>query len=74
MKSGLAVKFIENSKNELAAAITQSWNEQALECYAIGCDCQKCSLRNGQYSFKCQMPKVIDMLINIVGKPKINIA
>ncbi len=58
----------------LSASITQSWTEQALECYAIGCDCRKCSLRNGQYSFKCQMPKVIDVLINLIGKPKINIA
>ncbi len=74
MKTKLSEKFIQNSNNELSASITQSWTEQALECYAIGCDCQKCSLRNGQYSFKCQMPKVIDMLINIVGKPKINIA
>ena len=57
-----------------SSSITQSWTEQALECYSIGCNCKKCSLNNGNYSFKCQMPKVIDILINIIGKPKINTA
>ncbi len=58
----------------ISSSITQSWTEQALECYSIGCDCSKCSLRNGRYSFKCQMPKVIDILISIIGKPRINLA
>jgi len=57
-----------------SSSITQSWTEQALECYSIGCNCQKCSLKNGNYSFKCQMPKVIDSLINIIGKPQVNTA
>ncbi len=52
-------------------SITKSWTEQALECYSIKCDCSKCSLRNGGYSFKCQMPKVIDILVNVAGVPKI---
>ena len=52
-------------------SITKSWTQQALECYSIKCDCSKCSLRNGGYSFKCQMPKVIDILVNVAGVPKI---
>ena len=51
-------------------SITKSWTEQALECYSIKCDCSKCSLRNGGYSFKCQMPKVIDILVNVAGVQK----
>lgn len=55
----------------LSGSITENWTEQALECYSIKCDCSKCSLRNGGYSFKCHMPKVIDILINSSGVPKL---
>ncbi len=65
--------FPEND-GELSSSITQTWTEQALECYSIGCDCTKCSLRNGNYSFKCQMPRVIDVLIGLTGKPDVNAA
>ncbi len=54
---------------EISESITQNWTQQALECYSINCDCKKCSLRNGHYSFICQMPKVIDTLIETVGVP-----
>lgn len=54
----------------MSVSITQNWTEQALECYSINCDCKKCSLRNGHYSFICQMPKVIDTLIQTVGLPE----
>lgn len=56
---------------DLSESITENWTQQALECYSIKCDCSKCSLRNGGYSFKCQMPRVIDILINVVGTPKV---
>ncbi len=55
--------------DEMSDSITQNWTEQALECYSINCDCKKCSLRNGHYSFICQMPKVIDTLLQTVGEP-----
>lgn len=54
---------------DLSGSITENWTEQALECYSIKCDCSKCSLRNGGYSFKCQMPRVIDILVNVAGIP-----
>ena len=50
---------------EMSDSITQNWTEQALECYSIQCDCRRCSLRNGHYSFICQMPKVIDALLQV---------
>ena len=58
------------TNGEISTSITQSWTEQALECYSIGCDCKRCSLTNGGYSFVCQMPKIIEILINITGKPR----
>lgn len=62
--------FYPQTNGEISESVTQNWTEQALECYSIKCDCSKCSLRNGGYSFKCQMPKVIDILINVAGHPK----
>jgi hypothetical protein len=56
--------------DEMSDSITQNWTEQALECYSINCDCKKCSLRQGHYSFICQMPKVIDILIQTIGEPE----
>lgn len=56
--------------DEMSDSITQNWTEQALECYSINCDCKRCSLRNGHYSFVCQMPKVIETLIQTVGEPE----
>jgi len=63
-------QYLPETEGDLSSSITQSWTEQALECYSIGCDCKKCSLKNGNYSFKCQMPRVIDVLVNLVGEPK----
>ncbi|MGN0031942.1 MAG: hypothetical protein ACI37Q_08315 [Candidatus Gastranaerophilaceae bacterium] len=62
--------FYTPGNDEMSESITQNWTEQALECYYINCDCKKCSLRNGHYSFICQMPKVIDTLIKTVGEPE----
>ena len=55
---------------EMSDSITQNWTEQALECYSINCDCKRCSISRGNYSFICQMPKVIDMLLQTVGEPE----
>lgn len=69
----LNTDFYPETNGEISNSITKSWTEQALECYSIGCDCKKCSLKNGNYSFVCQMPKVIDILINAVGKPSVEL-
>lgn len=55
--------------DEMSESITQNWTEQALECYSINCNCKKCSLANGHYSFICQMPKVIDTLLETIEEP-----
>ena len=64
--------YFSGNDGNLSTSITQSWTEQAIECYSINCDCKKCSLKSGNYSFKCQMPRVIDELISLIGKPTIN--
>jgi hypothetical protein len=64
------LEFEPQNSGEFSGSITSNWTEQALECYCVGCDCTKCSLSKGDYSFVCQMPKVVDILVNALGKPK----
>jgi len=64
--------FEPQNGGEFSGSITRTWTEQAMECYSIGCDCKKCSLAGGNYSFVCQMPKVIDILIKFNGEPSVN--
>jgi hypothetical protein len=61
--------FYPQTNGEISDSITQNWTEQALECYRLNCNCSQCSISKGQYSFVCQMPKVLDILIQLTGKP-----
>ena len=63
-------EFYSPANEEISDSITQNWTQQALECYEINCDCNKCSLSQGHYSFICQMPRVIETLIATVGVPQ----
>lgn len=53
----------------ISNSITQTWTQQAIECFELNCDCKKCSIHQGGYSFICQMPKVIKQLVDFIGKP-----
>lgn len=64
-------EYSPQTNGEISGSIIQNWTPQALECYSIGCDCKKCSLAGGKYSFICQMPKVIDALLQSGAKPMI---
>ena len=57
------------ANDDISDSITQNWTQQALECYYLNCDCKKCSISAGKYSFICQMPRVIETLIETVGRP-----
>lgn len=61
--------FLPQNNGEISDSITQNWTEQAIECYKLNCDCSQCSVSKGNYSFICQMPKVLDILIKSAGNP-----
>lgn len=63
-------EFYPQNNGEISDSITQNWTEQAIECYKLNCDCASCSISKGNYSFVCQMPKVLDALIKSAGKPR----
>lgn len=62
-------EFYPQNNGEISDSITQNWTEQAIECYKLKCDCAQCSISKGNYSFACQMPKVLDALVKSAGKP-----
>ena len=63
--------FYPQNNGELSDSITQNWTEQALECYKLNGNCKECSISKGNYSFVCQMPKVVEVLKSVYGEPKI---
>ena len=58
-------KFQPENQGEISESISQNWTPQAIECYQNHCDCSKCSINIKEYSFTCQMPKIIKVLQKI---------
>lgn len=61
--------FTPQTNGELSDSLIQNWTPQAIECYEVCADCSKCSISKGNYSFVCQMPKVVDKLLRDYGQP-----
>ena len=63
--------FVPQTNGDISKSIMQNWTLQAIECYEIKSDCKKCSLHssNYNYSFVCQMPKIVKALLNTYGEP-----
>lgn len=57
---------------DVSSSITQSWTDQAIKCYLSQSDCANCSIPRGNYSFTCQMNKVVPALLNQLGKPDLS--
>lgn len=65
--------FLPQTNGEISDSIVQNWTLQAYECYSIGCDCSKCSINRSNYSFVCQMPKIVKALLKKQGEPNIKL-
>ena len=62
----------EEEREEVSHSITQTWTDQAIKCYMSGADCQRCDIPKGNYSFICQMNKVVPVLLETLGPPDNN--
>lgn len=62
--------YTPQTNGEISESIMQNWTLQAIECYQIKSQCTRCSLRAGNYSFVCQMPKIVRALLKVYGPPK----
>ena len=61
--------YAPQTNGEISSSIMQNWTLQARECYELNSDCTRCSLNAGNYSFVCQMPKIIKALLKAYGPP-----
>lgn len=59
-------------KESISASISQTWTDQAIKCYMTKADCLNCSVFRGNYSFTCQMSKVVPVLLENLGEPEHN--
>ena len=67
----LEVDSIEAPVEEknLSSSISKTWTDQAIKCYLTKADCSNCSVMRGNYSFTCQMNKVVPILVEVLGEP-----
>lgn len=63
-------KILPRNNGEISTSITKNWTDQAIRCYKSKCNCTECSIAGSNYSFVCQMPKVIEILLKEIGKPE----
>lgn len=61
--------FICQTNGKISESIVQNWTIQALDCYKLKSDCKKCPIAKAKYSFKCQMKKIIKVLLKTKGLP-----
>ncbi|MBY0402459.1 MAG: hypothetical protein K2X66_01050 [Cyanobacteria bacterium] len=59
----------EDEKESISTSITQTWTDQAIKCYLTDANCSTCSIPRGNYSFTCQMNKVVPVLVETLGAP-----
>ena len=57
------------TNGSVSDSITQNWTLSALECYKISSDCTRCQISKANYSFKCQMKRIVDVLLKTKGLP-----
>jgi hypothetical protein len=62
----------QKDKNEISNSITKNWTDQAIRCYMSCFNCTGCSISQGNYSFVCQMPQVVKILLEQIGPPEQN--
>lgn len=61
--------LLPRNNGEISNSITQNWTDQAIMCYKSGSNCKDCSINNSNYSFVCQMPQVVKILLEQLGPP-----
>ncbi|MDD3594456.1 MAG: hypothetical protein PHX18_07505 [Candidatus Gastranaerophilales bacterium] len=66
-------KTLPRNKGNISNSITKNWTDQAIACYRSNCNCTECSVAGGNYSFVCQMPKVVQSLLKEIGNPELTV-
>lgn len=61
--------FIPQTNGEVSDSLVQNWTRQAFECYTLKGNCRECSISHANYSFVCQMHKIVPELVKTKGVP-----
>ncbi|MCQ2958332.1 MAG: hypothetical protein MJ180_05475 [Candidatus Gastranaerophilales bacterium] len=62
-----------SKRKTLSGSISKNWTRQAIACYKSNHNCAECTINSGNYSFVCQMPKVIKCLLKELGEPELTV-
>ncbi len=62
-------KLSEEEQALVSASVSKTWTDQAMKCYMCAADCANCDIPKGNYSFVCQMAKVVPVLLESLGQP-----
>ena len=73
LKSKNVKKIAPKTKGVISGSITKNWTTQAVYCYQSQRNCAECAVGSGNYSFVCQMPKVIKSLLKEIGRPELTV-
>lgn len=63
--------FSPQNNGCISDSLLQGWTEQAVECWMLGAKCSACSVGKANYSFECQMAKVVKELLKKFGSPNL---
>ena len=63
LKNREVKKIVPKTKGVISGSITKNWTNQAIYCYQSQRNCAACEIGAGNYSFVCQMPKVVKKLL-----------
>ena len=63
------IDHLEQDEKSISTSISKTWTDQAIKCHLTNADCANCSVARHSYSFKCQMDKVVPILLNALGEP-----
>ena len=61
---------IEHKKTPKNSIYIHNWNYTAYNCYKSNYDCDNCIVSKLETITKCNMPAVVQVLLNTVGEPK----
>lgn len=62
-------RLTKEEQDSISSSITQTWTDQAIKCFLTNADCSSCVIPKGNYSFTCQMYKVVPVLLESLGEP-----
>lgn len=75
MKKGENEISTYKSNTTCSDSVSKNWTPAAIDCYRLGCSCNKCNLNKIYFlnsRYKCKMKETVIELVRRLGAPKEN--